>query len=120
MEGVVPAEINVYEDRTFSFILKTPPASSLILKAIGVEKGAGKPPAQKVGTITRKQLEEIAQIKMVDLNANDLKSAVKIIAGTCRSMGVDVGDKNKGGLALQPDRRTKISIRPLRFPSFSS
>ena len=91
MEGVVPAEINVYEDRTFSFILKTPPASSLILKAIGVEKGAGKPPAQKVGTITRKQLEEIAQIKMVDLNANDLKSAVKIIAGTCRSMGVDVG-----------------------------
>ena len=91
MEGVVPAEINVYEDRTFSFILKTPPASSLILKAIGVEKGAGKPPSQKVGTITKKQLEEIAQIKMVDLNANDLKSAVKIIAGTCRSMGVDVG-----------------------------
>lgn len=90
MEGVVPAEINVYEDRTFSFILKTPPASSLILKAIGVEKGAGKPPAQKVGTITRKQLEEIAQIKMVDLNANDLESAVKIIEGQCRSMGVEV------------------------------
>ena len=90
MDGVVPAEITVYEDRTFSFVLKTPPASSLILKAIGVEKGAGKPPAQKVGTITRKQLEEIAQIKMVDLNANDLEAAVKIIAGTCRSMGGEV------------------------------
>lgn len=90
MDGVVPAEITVYEDRTFSFILKTPPASSLILKAIGVEKGAGKPPSQKVGTITRKQLEQIAQTKMVDLNANDLEAAVKIIAGTCRSMGVEV------------------------------
>lgn len=90
MEGLVPAEINVYEDRTFDFVLKTPPASSLIMKAIGVEKGAGKPPAQKVGTITKKQLEEIAQIKMIDLNANDLESAVKIIAGSCRSMGVEV------------------------------
>ena len=90
MEGVVPAEITVYEDRTFDFILKTPPTSSLILKTLGIEKGAGKPPAEKVGTITKKQLEEIAQIKMVDLNANDLESAVKIIAGTCRSMGVEV------------------------------
>jgi large subunit ribosomal protein L11 len=90
MEGVVPAEITVYEDRTFSFILKTPPASSLIMKALGIEKGAGKPPAEKVGTISRKQLEEIAKIKMVDLNANDLDAAVKIIAGTCRSMGVEV------------------------------
>lgn len=90
MDGLVPAEINIYEDRTFDFVLKTPPTSSLILKAIGIEKGAGKPPSQKVGAITRKQLEEIAQIKMVDLNANDLEAAVKIIAGTCRSMGVEV------------------------------
>lgn len=90
MSGPIPAEINVYEDRTFDFVLKTPPASSLILKAIGVEKGAGKTPSQKVGTITRKQLEEIAQVKMVDLNANDLEAAVKIIAGQCRSMGVEV------------------------------
>ncbi len=90
MEGLVPAEISVYEDRTFDFILKTPPASSLILKSLGIEKGAGKPPAQKVGTITRKQLEEIAEKKMVDLNANDLEAAIKIIAGQCRSMGVDV------------------------------
>ncbi len=90
MEGLVPAEISVYEDRTFDFILKTPPTSSLILKALGIEKGAGKPPAQKVGTITYKQLEEIAEKKMVDLNANDLASAVKIISGQCRSMGVEV------------------------------
>ena len=90
MDGVVPAEITVYEDRTFSFILKTPPASSLIMKALGIEKGAGKTPSEKVGTFTKKQLEEIAQKKMVDLNANDMEAAVKIIAGTCRSMGVEV------------------------------
>jgi len=90
MDGLVPAEISVYEDRTFDFVLKTPPASSLIKKALGIEKGAGKTPSQKVGTISRKQLEEIAQVKMVDLNANDLEAAVKIIAGQCRSMGVEV------------------------------
>jgi large subunit ribosomal protein L11 len=90
MEGLVPAEISVYEDRTFDFVLKTPPASSLIKKVLGIEKGAGKPPAEKIGSITRKQLEEIAQIKMVDLNANDLDAAVKIIEGQCRSMGVEV------------------------------
>lgn len=90
MEGLVPAELNVYEDRTFDFILKTPPASSLIKKALGLEKGAGKTPAQKVGTITRKQLEEIAQIKMPDLNANNIDAAIEIIAGQCRSMGVEV------------------------------
>lgn len=90
MEGPVPAEISIYEDRSFDFILKTPPASSLILKAIGAEKGAGKPPSQKVGTISRKQLEEIAKTKMVDLNANDLEAAVLIISGQCRSMGVEV------------------------------
>ena len=90
MDGPVPAEISIYEDRTFNFILKTPPASSLILKALGKEKGAGKPPSEKIGTITRKQLEEIAEKKMVDLNANDLEAAVSIIAGQCRSMGVEV------------------------------
>lgn len=90
MSGLVPAEISVYEDRTFDFVLKTPPASSLIMKALNIEKGSGKAPSQKVGTITRKQLEEIANIKMVDLNANDLEAAVKIIAGQCRSMGVEV------------------------------
>lgn len=90
MGSLIPAEITIYEDRTFDFVLKTPPASNLILKALGIEKGAGKPPSQKVGTITRKQLEEIAEKKMVDLNANDLEAAIKIIMGTCRSMGVEV------------------------------
>ncbi len=90
MEGLVPAEISVYEDRTFDFILKTPPASSLIKKALGIEKGAGKTPSQKVGTITRKQLEEIAKMKMVDLNTDNIESAIKIIAGQCKSMGVEV------------------------------
>ena len=88
--SLVPAEISIYEDRTFDFVLKTSPASNLIIKALGIEKGSGKPPSQKVGTNTRKQLEEIAEKKMVDLNANDLEAAVKIIAGTCRSMGVEV------------------------------
>lgn len=90
MEGLVPAEISVYEDRTFDFVLKTPPASSLIMKALGIQKGSGKASSHKVGTITRAQLEEIAKIKMVDLNANDLDAAVNIIAGQCRSMGVEV------------------------------
>ena len=90
MSGPIPAEISVYEDRTFDFILKTPPASSLILKAIGAEKGSGKPNSQKIGKITRAQLEEIAKVKMADLNANDLEAAVNIIAGQCRSMGIEV------------------------------
>ena len=88
--SLIPAEISIYDDRTFTFVLKTPPASNLILKALGLEKGSGKAPSVKVGTITRKQLEEIAQTKMADLNANDLDAAVAIIAGSCRSMGVEV------------------------------
>ena len=90
MGSIIPAEITIYDDRTFDFVLKTPPASNLILKALGIEKGAGKPPSQKVGTITREQLEEIAEKKMSDLNANDLNAAVSIIMGSCRSMGVEV------------------------------
>ncbi len=86
----VPAEITVYEDRSFTFVLKTPPASSLILKAIGAEKGSGKPNTSKVGKLSKAQLQEIAEKKMVDLNANDIEGAKKIIAGTARSMGVDV------------------------------
>lgn len=86
----IPALITVYEDRTFSFVLKTSPASSLILKAIGAEKGSGKPNTGKIGKLTKAQLKEIAEKKMVDLNANDVDSAMKIIAGTARSMGVDV------------------------------
>jgi len=91
MKGdVVPVEISVYEDRTFSFVVKTPPASSLILKAIGKEKGSGKNTVSKVGTLSKSQLKEIAEKKMKDLNANDIEAAMKIIAGSARSMGVDV------------------------------
>jgi len=87
---VVPVIISVYEDRSFDFILKSPPASSLILKAIGKDKGSGEVPKKKVGTISRKQLEEIAERKKEDLNSNDVDAAVKILSGTARSMGVDV------------------------------
>jgi large subunit ribosomal protein L11 len=88
--NVVPAEITIYEDRTFSFITKTPPAPELIKKAVGVEKGSGEPHKEKVGKITQAQLREIAQTKMADLNANDIDAAAKIIAGTARSMGITV------------------------------
>lgn len=87
---IVPVVISVYEDRSFDFVLKSPPASSLILKAIGKEKGSGEVPKKKVGKITRAQLEEIVERKKEDLNANDMDAAVKIIEGTARSMGVDV------------------------------
>lgn len=90
MGEIIPAVVTVYEDRTFSFILKTPPASQLILKAIGKEKGSGKAPSQKIGTITMAKVREIAEKKMPDLNANDVDAAAKIIAGTARSMGVEV------------------------------
>ncbi len=87
---VIPAEITIYEDRTFSFVTKTPPAAVLIKQAAGLEKGSGEPHTTKVGKITRNQAREIAQTKMPDLNATDLDAAEKIIAGTARSMGVDV------------------------------
>jgi large subunit ribosomal protein L11 len=90
---IVPAEISVYEDRSFSFVLKTPPAARLLLKAAGVEKGSGEPHREKVGAVTRAQLREIATAKMADLNANDLDQAEKIIAGTARSMGITVSDQ---------------------------
>lgn len=90
MGDIVPVEISVYEDRTFSFVLKTPPASSLILKAIGKEKGSGKNAVSKVGSITKAQIKEIAEKKMPDLNANDIDAAMKIIEGSARSMGVEV------------------------------
>lgn len=87
---LVPAVISVYEDRSYDFVLKTPPASSLILKAIGKEKGSGKPNTSKIGTISKAQVKEIAEKKMQDLNANDIETAIKIISGSARSMGVEV------------------------------
>ena len=90
--NVVPVEISVYEDRTFDFKLKTPPAAKLLLKAAGVAKGSGEPHNVKVGKITKDQVREIAQAKQPDLNANDIEAASKIIAGTARSMGITVED----------------------------
>ncbi|KAA2264763.1 50S ribosomal protein L11 [Solihabitans fulvus] len=87
---VVPVEISVYEDRSFDFKLKTPPAARLLLKAAGVEKGSGEPNRTKVAKVTMDQVREIATTKMVDMNANDLDQAAKIIAGTARSMGITV------------------------------
>jgi large subunit ribosomal protein L11 len=89
---VVPVEISVFEDRSFTFILKTPPASVLIKKAAGIEKGSGNPLTTKVGSITRAQLQEIAETKMPDLNANDVEAAMNIVEGTARNMGVTISD----------------------------
>ncbi len=90
--NVIPVEITVYEDRSFTFITKTPPAAELIKKAAGVAKGSGSPHSAKVGSISREQVEEIARTKMEDLNANDIDGAAKIVAGTARSMGITVDD----------------------------
>jgi large subunit ribosomal protein L11 len=87
---IVPVEISVYEDRSFTFVTKTPPAARLLLAAAGVDKGSGEPHKTKVARVTMDQVREIAQTKMEDLNANDLDQAVKIIAGTARSMGITV------------------------------
>ncbi len=89
---VVPVEISVFEDRSFTFVTKTPPAARLILAAAGIEKGSGEPHKTKVAALTRDQVREIASAKMPDLNANDLEAAEKIVAGTARSMGITVKD----------------------------
>jgi large subunit ribosomal protein L11 len=89
---IIPAEITVYEDRSFTFILKTPPASTLISKAAGITKGSAQPQRDKVGKITQQQLQEIAKIKLPDLNTNDILAAMKIVAGTAKNMGVTVTD----------------------------
>ncbi len=89
-DDIIPVEITIYTDRSFDFKLKTPPASDLLRKAAGVEKGSGAPSTSKVGKITRQQLRAIAERKMEDLNANDVLAAEKIIAGTARSMGIEI------------------------------
>jgi len=87
---IIPVEITIYEDRTFSFILKTPPASFLLRKAAGLEKGSSEPNRKKVGTITKEQLRQIAEVKMPDLNTKDIEKAMKIIEGTARNMGIEI------------------------------
>jgi large subunit ribosomal protein L11 len=89
---IIPVEITVYEDRTFDFVTKTPPAAQLIKKELGLKSGSGVPQRDKVGQLTQEQLTKIAEIKMPDLNANDLEAAKKIVAGTARSMGVTIAD----------------------------
>ena len=89
---IIPVEITVYEDRSFTFILKTPPASVLLQKAAGVEKGSGNPKTEKVGSVTRAQLREIAEIKLPDLNATGVEPAMRIIEGTAKNMGLTVVD----------------------------
>ena len=88
--SIIPVEITIFEDRSFTFVTKTPPASDLLKKALGAEKGSGVPNRQKVGTLPRAKIREIAQLKMKDLNANDIEAAVRIIEGTARSMGVEI------------------------------
>jgi large subunit ribosomal protein L11 len=92
MGNIIPAEITIYHDGSFKFILKTPPVPDLLRKAAGVERGSGEPNREKVGRITRAQLEEIAKVKMKDLNAIDLEGAMRTIEGTARSMGITIGD----------------------------
>ncbi len=87
---IVPVVINVYKDRSFDFVTKTAPASDMIKKVAGIKKGSGKPLTEKIATITKAQLQEIAEKKLPDLNTNDVEQAMKIIAGTCRQMGVDI------------------------------
>jgi large subunit ribosomal protein L11 len=88
---VIPAQITIYEDRSFTFVLKTPPAADLLRKAAGVDKGSGTPKRESVGRVTKDQVRDIATIKMVDLPANDLDAATRMIEGTARSMGIEVG-----------------------------
>jgi large subunit ribosomal protein L11 len=90
---IIPVIISVYEDKSFTFITKTPPAAVLIKKALNLEKGSGEPNKEKVGVLKREQLEEIAKTKLPDLNANDLEAAIRIIEGTARSMGVDTSSE---------------------------
>lgn len=90
MGDVIPVEITVFEDRSYSFVLKTSPASEMIKKAAGIKKGSGKPLTEKIGSITQAQLEEIAKNKMADLSAHDIEAAKRIIAGTARQMGVEI------------------------------
>jgi large subunit ribosomal protein L11 len=87
---IIPVEISIYEDRSFDFIMKTPPAAALLRQAARVDKGSGEPNIEKVGSVTRTQVKEIAEIKMPDLNANDIEAAMRVVEGTARSMGITV------------------------------
>ncbi len=89
---IVPVEVTIYSDRSFTFVLKTPPVSTLLKKAAGIEKGSSEPNRKKVGKVTRQQVREIAQLKLKDLNTNDIEAAMRIVEGTARSMGIEIVD----------------------------
>ncbi len=89
---IVPVEVTIYSDRSFTFVLKTPPVSTLLKKAAGIEKGSSEPNRKKVGKVTRQQIREIAQLKLKDLNTNDIEAAMRIVEGTARSMGIEIVD----------------------------
>ncbi len=89
---IVPVEVTIYSDRSFTFVLKTPPVSTLLKKAAGIEKGSSEPNRRKVGRVTRQQIREIAQLKLKDLNTNDIEAAMRIVEGTARSMGIEIVD----------------------------
>ena len=110
---VIPVEISVYEDRSFTFITKTPPAAVLLMKAAGIEKGSGEPNREKVGMINKDKVREIAETKLKDLNANDVDAAMKIIEGTARSMGLEVGE----GAFTPPPSETQASAEPQSSPA---
>ena len=106
---IIPAQITVYEDRSFTFILKTPPAADLLRKAAGIDKGSGTAKRESVGRVTRDQVRDIAAIKMADLSANDIEAAARMIEGTARSMGIEVA-------GLEPGRRSRGSTPAARRP----
>src|SRR5918997_4196188 len=108
MGQVVPVEITVFEDRSFTFITKTPPAAFLLKQAAGLEKGSGEPNRAKVGTVSRAQVEEIARTKMPDLNAADIDGASKIVEGTARGMGVTVNGEENAGKKMEDKTRTAL------------
>src|SRR5437879_12053468 len=104
---IVPVEITVFADRTFTFVTKTPPASVLLKKAAGIEKGSGEPNKKKLGKVTRSQIREIAEVKLADLNTRDIEAAMRLIEGTARSMGIEVGWRapwasTEGAIARRP------------------
>ena len=115
MGDIVPVEISIYEDRTFDFVLKTPPTASLILKAAGIEKGSTKGANHIVATITKDEIRKIAEIKMPDLNAYDIESAIKIVAGTARNMGVAVKGLNDSELEAQEREAEKAEAQAAKL-----
>ena len=115
MGDIVPVEISIYEDRTFDFVLKTPPTASLILKAAGIEKGSTKGANHIVATITKDEIRKIAEIKMPDLNAYDIESAIKIVAGTARNMGVAVKGLNESELEAQEREAEKAEAQAAKL-----